>query len=185
MEKLSQTLVSTLSLFQKRLEAVIDNDFETNHVENEKIQKEFEASRDVALIRGLSQGLPEDHIDRAVVVFSRLAMFFDGGVLLENNDSVWKAQAYFHKGVTQLFKSSAKSIVKIPHISLLTVLKTASAPVLEKMNLQHLDSENKTECLLVKATPDYAFFLFSSFPDLWLKEHTEEIRNALINGFAD
>ena len=185
MEKISQTLASTLSLFQKRLESFLDNDFETNHIENDKIRQKFEATRDHTLIRGISQGLPDDHIDRAVVVFSRLAMCFESGIMLENNDGQWKAQASFHRGVTQLLKSESKRAVSIPEIDLLTVLKTASAPILEKLNLKNLDPQNRTCCLLIKATPDYAFFLFSELPDVWLKEHAEQVLKTLTNGFAE
>ncbi|MNL89974.1 hypothetical protein D3C87_2206530 [compost metagenome] len=53
------------------------------------------------------------------------------------------------------------------------------------MNLKHIDPENKTACLLIKATADYAFFLFSSMPDLWLKDHVEEVRKSLVSGFAE
>jgi hypothetical protein len=76
MEKLSQALVSKISTFQKRLQSFLENDFDPNSEEHERTQKEFEASRDESLVRGLSQGLPEDHIDRAIVIFSRLSMMF-------------------------------------------------------------------------------------------------------------
>jgi len=81
-------------------------------------------------------------------------MFFDSGVLLENNDGKWKAQAFFHHGITELIKNSkapanslaaqtpaAKhalqksleyaQVVNIPKISLMTVLKTDSASMLK------------------------------------------------------
>ncbi|QDK37025.1 GTP cyclohydrolase [Bdellovibrio sp. NC01] len=185
MEKLSQALVSKISIFQKRLQSFLENDFDPNSEEHERIRQEFESSKDEALVRGISQGLPEDHVDRAIVVFSRLAMVFDSGVLLENHDGEWKAQAAFSKGVTELLKNPAKSTLKIPAANLMTVLKTDSFSMLQKLNLHDLDPENKTTCLLIKVTPDFAFLLFSSLPDLWLKEHTENVRRALINGFAD
>jgi len=185
MEKLSQTLVSQISKLQRRLESFLENDFETQHEENDKTQKAFEPSLEQALIRGVSVGLPEDHVDRAVVLFSRLGMFFDSGVLLENHDGLWKAQACFHKGVTQLLKTQHKSLLRLPHVSLLTVLKTSPVPLLKKLHLQHLDPENKTSCLLIKASNDFSFLLFSSLPDMWLKDHIENIRGALISGFAD
>lgn len=185
MEKLSQALVSKISIFQKRLQSFLENDFDPNSEEHERIRQEFESSKDEALVRGISQGLPEDHVDRAIVVFSRLAMVFDSGVLLENHDGEWKAQAAFNKGVTELLKNPAKTTLKIPATNLMSVLKTDSYSMLHKLNLHELDPENKTTCLLVKVTPDFAFLLFSSLPDLWLKEHTENVRRALINGFAD
>jgi hypothetical protein len=186
MEKLSQSLVSKLSTFQKRLESFLENDFES-HIEeaHRKDAGPFEASRDLSVVRGLSLGLPEDHIDRAVVVFSRLALLFDAGVMLENNDGVWKAQAYFSEGVTRVLKNSEKNVVKIPVTSLMTVLQTSPQPLLAKLNLAGLDPAEKTNCLLIRVTADFAFLLFSSLPDLWLKEHIENVRTALINGFAD
>lgn len=184
MEKLSQTLVSKITMLQKRFEAFLENDFENKVADTER-QKLFEASRDLSLVRGISQGLPEDHIDRAVVVFSRLAMLFDAGVLLENNDGQWKAQAYFHQGASQLLKNNVRSKIKIPTMPLMSILTTDSGVMLEKLNLSHLDPQRRTTCLLVKVSPDFAFILFSSFADLWLKDHIENVRRALINGFAE
>ena len=185
MEKISQALVSKLSMLQRRFESFLDNDFDHKVEESEQKLSHFEPSRDLALVRGLSLGLPEDHIDRAIVVFSRLALLFDAGLLLENNDGQWRAQASFHKGHTQLLKNNAKMSVKIPQMTMLTVLKTDAKAMLQKMQLQQLDPENKTSCLLLKVSPDFAFMLFSSTADLWLKEHLENVRTALINGFAD
>ncbi|MNL14756.1 hypothetical protein D3C87_1357130 [compost metagenome] len=186
MEKLSLSIVSKLSTLQKRLESVLDNDFENiNHREIEETRQNFEASRDPGLVRGLSQALPDDHIDRAVVMFSRLAMCFESGVLLENNDGQWKAQAYFNKGVTELFKSANKTVLPMPDSACLTVLKAKSQPILQKLHLERLDPENKNQALMIKVTHDYAFVLFSTLPDIWLKDHAENIRMALVNGFAD
>lgn len=185
MEKLSQTLVSKFTKLQKRFESFLDNDFENRLETSERLQETFEASRDTALVRGLSHGLPEDHIDRAIVVFSRLALLFDAGILLENNDGQWRAQANFYKGTTELIKNNSKSALKIPDMTLMSVLKTDSRTMLNKLNLPHLDPENKTTCILIKTSPDFAFILLSSMADLWLKEHIENVRRALISGFAD
>lgn len=185
MEKLSQSLVSKITMLQRRFESFLENDFDNKVEETERAQEVFEASRDVSLVRGISQGLPEDHIDRAIIVFSRLALLFDAGVLLENNDGQWKAQAYFHKGVSQLLKNNPKTVIKLPEMTMMSILKTDSRAMLEKLQLQNLDPQNKTQCLLIKASPDFAFILFSSMADLWLKEHIENVKRALINGFAD
>lgn len=185
MEKLSQSLVSKLTKVQRRIEAVLDNDFENKVEEQERQQGAFEASRDISLVRGLSQALPEDHIDRAIVVFSRLALLFDGGVLLENNDGQWRAQASFYKGATQLVKNNNKAVISIPQAPLMSVLKTDSRSMLEKLQMSSLDARNEASCLLVKVSPDFAFLLLSNLPDLWLKDHVENVRRALINGFAD
>lgn len=183
MDKISQSLVSKITKLQKRFESFLDNDFENKADENSDMP--FEPSRDLALVRGLSQGLPDDHIDRAIVVFSRLALLFNAGVLLENNDGEWKAQAYFHKGASHLLKNSAKTVITLPEMTLMSVMKANSTTMLEKMNLQNLDPDQQTSCLLLKASPDFAYILFSGMADLWLKEHIENVRRALISGFAD
>lgn len=184
MDKFSQTIVSKITNLQRRIESVLDNDFEAK-VEATERQAQFEASRDLSLVRGLSLGLPEDHIDRAIVVFSRLAMLFDAGVLLENHDGQWKPQACFHKGATQLIKNNSKALLKLPPMNLFSVLSTNSRAMLEKLQLSELDPNQKTSCLLIKVSPDFAFILFSGMADLWLKEHMENVRRALINGMAD
>lgn len=184
MEKLSQSIVSKLNQLHRRFESILENDFE-NKTEDLERAANFEASRDLSLVRGLPLALPEDNIDRAIVVFSRLALLFDAGVLLENQDGQWKAQAQFHKGATRLIKSSSKAFIKVPPMDLLTVLKTDSTAMLEKLQLKDLDTENKTTCLLIKTSPDFAFILFSSLADIWLRDHIENVRTALINGFAD
>lgn len=185
MDKLSQSLVSKLTKVQKRIESVLDNDFENKVEEQERQQGAFEASRDISLVRGLSQALPEDHIDRAIVVFSRLAMLFDAGVLLENNDGQWRAQASFFKGTTQLVKNNNKAVISIPQAPLMSVLKTDSRSMLQKLQMTSLNTNGEASCLLVKVSPDFAFLLLSNLPDLWLKDHVENVRRALINGFAD
>lgn len=185
MEKLSQALASKFTQLQRRFESILENDFDHKHEEAER-SANFEASRDLSLVRGLSLALPDDHIDRAIVVFSRLAMLFDAGVLLENDDGRWRPQAVFHRGSTQLLKiNNGKIALPLPSMNVLTVLKTSSAQMLEKLQLTQLDRDNRTTCLVIKVTPDFSFVLFSSFADLWLKDHMENVRHELINGFAD
>ncbi len=75
MEKLSQSFVSKITQFQKRLESFLDNDFDNKVEETERVQGlKLLVTKPWSAV--FSQGLPEDHIDRAIVVFSRLAMLF-------------------------------------------------------------------------------------------------------------
>ncbi|HWU42470.1 MAG TPA: hypothetical protein VN132_03495, partial [Bdellovibrio sp.] len=96
-----------------------------------------------------------------------------------------RPQVSFHRGVTELLKNATKTSVKIPSTNLMAILKTDAFSMLEKLNLLSLDPQNKSNCLLIKVTPDFAFLLFSELPDLWLKEHIENVRRALVNGFAE
>ena len=184
MERFSQSLVSKITQLQKRFESLLEEDIDKKH-EEARTALSFEPSQDLSLIRGISLGLPENHIDRAIIVFSRLALLFDAGVLLENHDGTWKAQARFSQGHSQLIKSQTKTPVILPSMTLLSILKTASAPMLEKLQLTELDPQNRTSCLVLKVSPDFAFILFSKLPDIWLKNHIENVRKELLNGFAE
>jgi hypothetical protein len=183
-EKLSQTVALKLTKLQKRFESFLDNDFENNNEEAERAQAAFESSRDISLVRGLALGLPEDHIDRAIVLFSRLSLLFDAGVLIENNDGCWLPQAIHYKGVSKPLAGN-RAELKIPPMPIMSVLKTNSKTVLEKLNLKFLDPKNETCCLLIKISPDFAFILFSKLPDIWLKDHVENVTRALFSGLAD
>lgn len=184
MERLSQSLVSKFTQLQKRFESLLEEDIDKKHEESKSIPP-FEASRDTSLVRGVSLGLPDNHVDRAIIVFSRLALLFDIGALLENHDGVWKAQAQFDKGHSRLIKVHQQVQVHLPQMTLLSVLKTGSREMLEKLQMSHFDPQERTSCLLLKVSPDFAFILFSKLPDIWLKEHIENVRRELLNGFSE
>ncbi len=181
-----EKIVSKMSELRRRAEALLDNhDFELNKKEKEEAQKTFEASRDISLIRGISAGMPEDHIDRIVVLFSKMSLFFEAGVMMENQDGTWTAQATFEKSVIETINTQTKHSMRLPHIQTLEILKTSARPILEKLKLKHLDPKNQLQCLLIKISSDFSFLLLSNLPDLWLKEHVENIRHSLQSGIAD
>lgn len=146
--------------------------------------KPFESSQDPSLIKGLSYGLPEDHTDKLVVVFSKLSLFFDAGIYLENTDHQWRSVAYFHEGQVFSLNSEQCHTLKVPHTSLFSVLACKSNSVLKSLHLEKLDPENKSQCLLVKPTNDCAYLLFSKLPDLWLKSHIEKVIKEIQNSFT-
>lgn len=184
MEKFTSNLVSNLTKITKRFETLLENDFETKAQDIANTQKDFESSTDLHLIRGLSQALPEDHIDRAIVMFSRLSMHFEAGILLENQDGKWCSQAQFHRGNVQLIKAAERQVLSLPNCEIMSVLSTSPSNILKRLQLTALDSHKKSTCLVIKITPDFAFVLLSDLADIWLKEHIKNIRHALINGFA-
>lgn len=184
MERISQTILAKINRLQRRFESILDNDFSKIDQEAAKLAP-FETSRSEDLIRGLTQALPDDHIDRAIVVFSRLSMLFDVGILLENNDGQWMSQAYFENGQSHLISAKSQCSISFPQVDLLTVLKTDAKSILAKLHLVHLDPENKLSCLLIKVSPDFAYILFSKLPDIWLKDHIASVSRELVSGFAD
>ena len=184
MEKISQSFVSKLNRFQKRLEAILDNDFDKK-VDETEIKLNFEPSQDPLLVDGLSIGLPDDHIDRAIVSFSRLALLFDSGVLLENQDGKWKSQAYFEYGLSHLIKNDMRPTITLPPLNMFDILRTSTTPLLKKLQIENIKKTEHVASFLIKVSPDYCFILNSALPEIWLKAHLENIRNALMNGMVD
>ena len=182
MEKIAAPLVQKISHLQKRLVQILESSESSQPIAT--IAKDFSPQTDLQLVRGLSQGLPDDHLDRAVVVFSRLGLFFDAGILIENNDGEWTAQACFHHGHVQAFSKDQRKIMQVPRVDLMTVLRTPALPLLKKFSLTQIDPENKLQALMIKASHDYAYILFSHLPDIWLTDHITEVREAL-RSFAD
>jgi hypothetical protein len=180
-----ERLVSKFSEFSRRIEDLLENSYDQNRTENEKTRAAFEVSQDASLIRGLSAGLPAEHLDRIVVLFTRLAMFFNAGVMVENDDGKWKAQAVFDRGVVDTLHTEKRPEISLPQTELLKVLKTNPLPLLEKLQLTKLDPQNELTCLLIKVSGDFCFVLLSKMPDLWLKNHLEAILHSLQNGIAD
>lgn len=167
---------------QKRIESILDNDHDLPSEEALLAKKNFEALTDPRLLRGLAESLPQDSTDKAVILFSRLALYFDAGVFLEADGKMWEPQAQFHRGQISVLKAAQKKPLSLPQVDLMSVLRTNAEPVLKKLNLQKLDPENKTQCLFLRPGQDFAFLLFSSLPDLWLKDHIKLVTDAIHRG---
>jgi len=174
--------MNIITHLQKRIESILDHDDEVPNEEILLAKKNFEALTDPRLLRGLAESLPTDSTDKAVILFSRLALYFDAGVFLEIDKNLWEPQAHFHRGQVNVLKGAQKKKISLPKTDLMAVLKTDAKPVLQKLNLKILDPEQKTICLFIRPGADFAFLLFSSLPDLWLKEHIRLVTEAIHRG---
>jgi hypothetical protein len=174
--------MNIITHLQKRIESILDNDHEVPNQEALQAKKNFEALTDPRLLRGLAESLPQDSTDRAVILFSRLALYFDAGVFLEADGHLWEPQAHFHRGQINVLKPAQKKPLKLPTVDLMSVLRTNSAPLLKKLKLQSLDPDDKTVCLFLRPGQDFAFLLLSSLPDLWLKDHIRMVTEAIHKG---
>lgn len=181
MEKWTHSISRKLNRLQNRFESLLEN-------ENSKSDPDspaFEPSRDPSLVAGISLGLPEDHVDRAVILFSRLAMIFDSGILLENQDGRWKAQATFSEGVARPLRKNSDQTVTLPEMNSLSVLKAKSFSLIKQLGIpEEQNSIFLNEAYIIRPVPDFAFILCSSLPDLWLKDHLERTTMALSRGFS-
>ncbi|MBX3041288.1 MAG: GTP cyclohydrolase, partial [Bdellovibrionaceae bacterium] len=170
MEKWTHSLTRGLSRLQNSFESLL----ETDGGKKDPDAPPFEASRDPALIDGLSLGLPDDHIDKAVILFSRLALLFDGGLLLENLDGRWTPRAIFREGTAHHLRQESKDSVALPEMNSLAVLKTEGPALMKKLGIDGKSISLSDAAYIVRPVPDFAYVLFSSLPDLWLKGHLEK-----------
>jgi hypothetical protein len=177
--------MNIITHLQKRLESILDGDVDLPNEELLQAKRNFEALTDPRLLRGLSESLPSDSADKAVILFSRLALYFDAGVFLELDGAKWEPQAHFHRGHVSVLKAPQKKSISLPKVELMAILRTSAQPVLEKLNMTSLDPDDKSVCLFLRPAPDFAFLLFSSLPDLWLKEHTRLVSEAIHRGLAN
>lgn len=169
---------------QKTVEKILEPSADINFTEIERNTQNFELNHDISKIKDISVGLPHSHTERITTVFARLGQHFQSGILLENHDTQWIDQAFFYRGETLLIPNKLRKKITIPHNQFDGVWRTNSSKVLKHFNLSELDKFDLCSCLLIKATPDYSFLLFSPLPDLWLKELTEEIQEQIIYSFA-
>lgn len=174
--------MNIITHLQKRIESILDHDHDVPNEEVLLAKKHFEALTDPRLLRGLAESLPQDNTDKAVILFSRLALYFDAGIFLEADKNLWEPQAHFHRGQVNVLKGPQKMKISLPKTDLMSVLRTDAKPVLQKLNLQGLDMEQKTICLFLRPGTDFSFLLFSSLPDLWLKEHIRLVTEAIHRG---
>lgn len=180
MEKWTHSLTRGLGRLQNSFESLL----ETDGGKKDPDAPPFEPSRDPALVEGMSLGLPDDHIDKAVILFSRLALSFDGGILLENHDGRWKPQAIFREGVARHLRLENKESVALPEMSALSVLKTDGLALIKKLGVDAKTVPATKAAYILRPVPDFAYVLFSALPDLWLKDHLERTTHALSRGFA-
>ncbi|HRO67517.1 MAG TPA: GTP cyclohydrolase [Pseudobdellovibrionaceae bacterium] len=180
MEKWAHSLTRGLGRLQNSFESLL----ETDGGKKDPDAPPFEPSRDPALVEGMTMGLPDDHIDKAVILFSRLALLFDGGILLENRDGRWTPQATFRDGTARHLRLENKESVALPEMNSLSVLKTDGSAMTKKLGLDPQALPATGSAYILRPVPDFAYVLFSSLPDLWLKDHMERTTHALSRGFA-
>lgn len=166
----------------KRLEEILAHDPKNSR----KVQENslFEPSRDPSLVRDLPVGLPEDGVDRAIQVFCRLALMFEAGLMLENEGTgKWTPRALFRHGQARPLRPDLPG-VSLPKVAPLQALKAPSTSLLQSLDLADLDPEGRCGAYLMQPTPEFAFVVFSTLPDLWLKDHLNRVISALADSFS-
>ncbi len=175
MEKFSEFLSDRASRLEKHLEKWLSQDANMLSTEpSPKTQLAYEAQTDTSYLEKLSHDLPEEELDRVVIVFSRLSIYFEAGLLFEKAAIDWLSRFRFEKGEFRL--TELPTYLQIPDIKSMQVLKTSPKPILAEVQLsKNIERPEDLTVLLMRPTEEYCFLLFSRLPDLWLKEHMQKI----------
>ncbi len=183
MEKWSQSLQRRLTKLEQKIESVLVMDL--GNKQNQSGTAHFEASHDSKLIRTLSRELPEDQEDRTIILFSRLSIFFDVGILLEKEKANWKAQAYFAEGHMNALIDQAMEVKGGPQITPLQIVKAPATPFLKQLGIdQKIRASGDLTAFLIRPQSQVSFLLMTRLAGPWLKNHMNEIHQEILKAFA-
>ncbi len=182
MEKFSQSLRRRLTKLEKKIESLLVMDLQT---QEPSVSAHFEISHDSKMIQTLSREIPENFEDRTVIIFSRLSMYFDLGILFEKEHAVWKAQAYFNQGRLKGLTQESLTIKGGANITPLQIVKAPALPFLKQLRIDTaaIKSEDLT-AFLVRPHDNVSFVLMSRLAEPWLKVHIDEIHQQILKAFA-
>lgn len=154
-------------------------------IEKQKLSNaSFFESTDLAIVNGLSLGLPDNYLDKVAVIFSRLSILFFTGILLEKINGAWIPQVFFHKGHLRDVENQVKKKIILPQVSPTEILKTSITPIFSKLEIDFLIYGDENNCFLMQPTPDFSFIVTSRLGDPWLKSHLEKVQENLMRAFA-
>lgn len=141
----------------------------------------FETSNDVEILGDLARTLPENISDRSLILFSKIPLFFEAGLLLEENDEGFSTELGFVSG-NLVAPSEAIQFPKS--------LKPATAQTQKVFRLtEGLDSlkrigifSNQFDRLSFfwfTVTPEISFLLASQRADPWLRDLIEKTHSMI------
>lgn len=185
-DKLSRLFFNQVQILQKQLEHLLEKE-PLNRNELKAPQHEpFEPMTDLSQIEGLRVGLPAELSEKVRMLFSRLCVYFDSGLLFQLVSGEWKAVAGFDQGEFFPLKGVEIDIpFRFPALTLVEVQKVHSPEVFSQlMSLQVVRSHNG-QALIFKPHPDYIFLVTSVLADPWLKPHIERIQKEILMILGD
>jgi hypothetical protein len=179
MDKISRLFLNQVQVLQKQLENLLEKEPLT---EKDRIEKKpFYPQTDLSQLENLSIGLPQYLRDRAVMIFSRIAPYFDSGLLFMETQGQWKAICGFDQGEFFPLKGVEIEIpFRFPDMSLVEVRRVQSPEIFSQlMDLQVIRSE-RGQALIFKPQPEFIFMVTSTLGDPWLKPHIEKIQKEVL-----
>ncbi len=179
MDKISRLFLNQVQLLQKQLENLLEK--EPLNDQKNVDSKPFAPQTDLSQIETLGFGLPAELRERAVMLFSRLAPYFESGLLFHQQSEQWKAICGFDRGDYFPLKGVEIEIpFRFPEMSLVEVRKVNSPEIFSQLiDLQILRSE-RGQALIFKPQPQFTFMVTSNLGDPWLKPHVERIQKEVL-----
>lgn len=184
MDKISRLFMNQVQILQKQLEHLLEKEPASDPTAANR--KPFYPQTDLNHLDTLSIGLPMELEARSVMIFSRVAPFFDSGLLFQHQEQGWKAIAGFDRGDYFPLKGVEIEVpFKFPDMSLIEVRKVNSPEIFSHlMDLQVLRSD-RGQALIFKPHPAYIFMVTSTLGDPWLKPHIERIQREILMLLGD
>lgn len=171
---------------QAQIQMILENSDLKNFQDNSAIVTEFQITTDLSQVDSLSIGLPAEMFKRVSLLFSRMSVYFECGLLLCQQDGYWRSQSAFKQGqFYPILPDEKKLEINIPPMSLDQIQKLSAAAFLKKVNMSDLMTSPEATGLVIKPHPDFVFVLFSELPDVWLKQQIELIHKKLLLILAD
>ncbi len=110
-------------------------------------------------------------IKKSAVLLDILSAYYEAGFYLEKDAQNWKIQAQFNMGNIQ---SCFVKSIQLPSTTSSKVLKTDAVNIINKWNFEIHGLKADAQVILIRPTAGVAFLLFSNFPNIILKDLSEQ-----------
>jgi hypothetical protein len=183
--RLSRLFFNQVQILQKQLENLLEKE-PLRETKAPVAEKSFHVQTDLTQVDSMGVGLSNLLSERAPMLFSKLSVYFDSGLLFQRAGNEWKATAGFDHGEFFPLKGVEIQVpFKFPDMTLIEVRRVHSREIFSQlMDLQVLRSE-KGQALIFKPHPDYIFMVTSTLADPWLKPHVERIQREILMLLGD
>lgn len=185
MDKISRLFLNQVGILQKHLEHLLEKKPIASHFD-EPSRTGFQVSTDLSQIDSLKIGLPEDTQAKVPLLFSRLTVYFESGLLFQGSPGNWKAIAGFDQGEFFPLKGMELAIpFQFPQMTLIEVRRVSAPEIFSHLRAIKVIRNEKNQALIFRPHPDYLFLVTSSLGDPWLKTHLEKIQKEILLLLAD
>lgn len=163
---------------------------------NEKLEKMFESTnQDLTLIESSRTfELNPDNVylenlsyvynspiqkNNILSVFSQLSPFFELGFLLERQkNSYTPTHGFAYGNLTNL--SEKNILLKLPKTDMFVIVSTSASGILNKMNYNFLNPEEKMSAFVIAVSPTYSILVATKIAEPWLKLRLESLQKTLM-----